>query len=219
MQLRNFDVPMMVILSGLLASMKKEECSGGGYTSIVYYKKRLLRLIVPTWIFLSLYFIAFRIVKGIVDYKILIKSFLFQQDSIGYVWIIWVYVITAFLTPILIALYERFGKTFFVLYFLLYIGYEILVFLKVGISSRLLICSVYYAIPYGGILLFGLLYNKFSYKEKLFISSFALVIYIAFAVAAYLIKGRYVPTQAFKYPPRMYWISYAIGISYFLMIR
>lgn len=48
LQLRNFDVPLMVMISGYLAvdSLKKSE------SNMDYYRKRFIRLVVPTYIFL-----------------------------------------------------------------------------------------------------------------------------------------------------------------------
>ena len=54
-QLRNFDVPLLVLLSGISFA----EYSSTNFQSYKeYILKRFIRLVVPTWIFLAFYNIA-----------------------------------------------------------------------------------------------------------------------------------------------------------------
>lgn len=57
LMLRNFDVPLMVMLSSILGerSYRKYESEG---TILVkdYYISRIKRLVIPAWMFLSVYF-------------------------------------------------------------------------------------------------------------------------------------------------------------------
>ena len=211
MQLRNFDVPFMVILSGMLAAN-----STPPYHE--YLKKRLARLIVPTWIFLCIYFLVAYFITGQFNIKLIIKSFCFQQDSIGYVWIIWVYAIAAMMAIPMMSLYKRFGRRFLVSYLLLYTAYEIHVFFRIGLKSRLLIYTLYYAVPYGLILLMGLIYNSLPKRRRIMIMTGAFLLYTLLAAVLALRKGTYIYTQQFKYPPRIYWISYAVGVSFALLM-
>ena len=76
-QIRNFDVPLMVFLSGVsyTLSIKDENTLiDGGY--LKYVIKRFKRLILPTWIFLGIYSILFTIVTHKwIDYQFVLRSF------------------------------------------------------------------------------------------------------------------------------------------------
>ena len=105
MQIRNFDVPLMVIISGFLAFDSYKRSMKGSSSIFNYYWKRISRLLIPTWIFLisyfTLVFLFSLITKGNYPYSFsaVLRSFLLL-DGIGYVWIIRVYLICSFLTPI-----------------------------------------------------------------------------------------------------------------------
>ena len=101
MQLRVFDVPLMVLISGYLA----ESSYSRAKTVFQYYLKRFLRLYVPTALFLTFFFLFY-------DYTItplpfsqiqIIRSYalLFSQ-TIGYVWIIRVFLLCALIVPLII---------------------------------------------------------------------------------------------------------------------
>ena len=89
--IRNFDVPLMVFVSGCLSNGSLGRSDG----LFAYYKKRFLRLLVPTWIFLTIYFGIFLVFgkNGLPAKETILKSYLLQNDSIGYVWIIRIYFI------------------------------------------------------------------------------------------------------------------------------
>lgn len=109
MQTRSFDVPLMCILSGVLAvgSYDKEK-------SIVrYIIKRINRLVIPTWIFLTVYFFVYffavKVFNGdFYPIKAVIGSYLLT-DGIGYVWIIRVYLICAIITPFIMKALSKYG--------------------------------------------------------------------------------------------------------------
>ena len=56
MMIRSFDVPLMVILSALLAGRSYAKHARTGKTVLSYYAARVKRLVLPTWIFLTLFF-------------------------------------------------------------------------------------------------------------------------------------------------------------------
>ncbi|MDX8334914.1 acyltransferase family protein [Candidatus Cetobacterium colombiensis] len=91
-QLRNFDVPLMVILSGYLYSKKNNQ---NNKFSLSYVVKRFKRLVFPVWLFLSILFVGiFFYQPQMITLKLLITSF-GLYSGIGYVWIIRVYLIIA----------------------------------------------------------------------------------------------------------------------------
>ena len=99
---RTFDVPLMVIVSGLSYSGS----SSSALTYGKYCQKRVLRLIAPTWLFLVVFFSFFYTIDLLTGNntmtlsKILHSFLLTNKGGIGYVWIIRVFVIVAILAPI-----------------------------------------------------------------------------------------------------------------------
>ena len=88
-QLRSCDVPLLVIVSGYLASCTY---SGGGNQRGIkeYLWKRFKRLAIPAWIFCCI-FLPIRIVfYNVPTFDELIKEFTFQRDSdmLGFMWVI-----------------------------------------------------------------------------------------------------------------------------------
>lgn len=63
MMIRNFDVPLLVILSGLLSRGK----SKSGW--IPYVFKRVKRLLIPTYVFLTFYFTVTKMLGGGIQKK------------------------------------------------------------------------------------------------------------------------------------------------------
>ena len=83
--LRSFDVQLMVILSGLLANQSSI------VNSYTYIFKRIKRLVIPTYIFLTVWFICLSLLGKIYNYKYYLASYALSRYGIGYVWIILIY--------------------------------------------------------------------------------------------------------------------------------
>ncbi len=78
-QLRNFDVVLMILVSAYLGL-----CSTKKMNYFEYVYKRAIRLIIPTWIFLIVFFIINSVyILCYVDKKIVLSSFLLGK-GIGY---------------------------------------------------------------------------------------------------------------------------------------
>ena len=106
-QLRSFDVPLMVFTSGLAFSGR----STGPYFSFI--SKRTLRLVLPVYIFVSLYILLNPILSGwglVEEYtgKVIRGTYMLRLNpSIGYVWIIRVFLIVMLATPLLTGIDKR----------------------------------------------------------------------------------------------------------------
>ena len=74
-----------------------------------YYWKRFVRLVIPTWIFLTIYFCISCLLNHFYTLKVILGSYLLL-DGIGYVWVIRVYLICALLTPLIYWLNEKSSK-------------------------------------------------------------------------------------------------------------
>ena len=110
MQLRNFDVPLMVIISGFLACGSYKRSMEKDKSILKYYWKRITRLLIPTWLFLTFYFILMKMVYinevYPYDFSKILRSYLLI-DGIGYVWVIRVYLMCSFITPLILYLNDK----------------------------------------------------------------------------------------------------------------
>ncbi len=103
--IRVFDVPLMVFVSSLCYSHK--------LTYSDYLKKRVLRIYKPVGIFLCMFFIVTLPVAPYIPKfdltwdKVLGSFMLWDKPSIGYVWIMRVFILTAMVMPPLYMLLKR----------------------------------------------------------------------------------------------------------------
>src|ERR1051325_6067857 len=104
--IRNFDVVLLVLVSGILLGRKKASDSGN---PAGYWRHRLGRLLIPTWIYLALIFAvqsAKAMIKGreLPGFSALWHSFLLDVE---YVWIIRVFVLVALAAPWIFVAWRR----------------------------------------------------------------------------------------------------------------
>ena len=223
-QLRNFDVPLMVIVSGAvfgISSVKHKL----PYKN--YLQKRVLRLLFPTWLFLSFFFIltyALSLISGyhypFSNEKILLSYTLIS--GIGYVWIIRVFLLVASIAPLILEIHNRTKShlKYFMIITTAYTIYEVIYVRYTGINyviDSFMKNIVYYIIPYGCLFGIGLRLPTLSKKD------ITNIIVINFALFSTLILINYclnfpIQTQEYKYPPRIYYISYSILVSLLLYI-
>lgn len=102
-QVRCFDVPLMVFVSGLSCTYKKEN----GVWNWLW--KRFKRLVIPTYIFFSAYIIMLYLwdlhsTNNILDRDSVIGTyFMLNNPSVGYIYIIRVFLLVMICTPLLLA--------------------------------------------------------------------------------------------------------------------
>jgi len=213
-QLRNFDVPLLVILSG----MAYAQYSSLHYSTYLrYVKDRFVRLIIPTWIFLILYYILFRL--DTINSISMIEAFLLYDDKEIGIWIIRIFFSMALIAPFLYRFNKKIttDKQFYILVSLMYVMYVMLLF----VSKKFLTKDIYgffelfvlYTISYGLIYLYGIRLINFSKKTIKIHIVISLSIFILYIITAYVVYHKFYPTQKFKYPPQGYYIAYAFFIS------
>ena len=211
-QIRNFDVVLLVILSGTLA-IKSYARSESWFK---YIGKRIIRLLVPTYIFLTVLFILERIVNVFkpifpLEPELIITSYNLTS-GIGYVWIIRIYLLSAIAVPILMNI-KKYKKTIIAI---LFIVYEVL-FYTIGNANGILEHIVYYLIPYGLLCVYiGMRLNDWDNKKILKVSGVCLLIFVVIFTVLYFTKNQITKISDYKYPPRLYYLSYGIGISLLL---
>lgn len=82
-QLRNFDVILMIMISASLFFDKKFEFNRKNYKE--YLAKRVKRLLLPTWLFLSIFFIISKLFSlSNYNFEIILDSYILN-DGIGFV--------------------------------------------------------------------------------------------------------------------------------------
>lgn len=104
-QVRAFDVPLMLFISGLAFSNKNPDFSR------FFFVNRFKRLVIPVYIFLTAYFVAVFLARLVnIDFGVrihhVIGSYLLM-DGIGYVWVIRVFLIIGLLLPFLLLFEQR----------------------------------------------------------------------------------------------------------------
>lgn len=226
-QIRNFDVPLMVIVSGavynLSPGIKKFE-----YLS--YVRKRLLRILAPTWSFLIFFFIATWSIFFIQNKNYpfspatLISSFALLH-GIGYVWIFRVFVLVALCGPVFLVLYNTIKVK--LIYFLILVfiyglyetAYPFLYQIECCWLNVIINDILFYMIPYGCLFGLGLSLPDFERKTIITIASIFFILFSVFSCLIY--SDHFVPTNKFKYPPRLYYLSYSIfaSLSLFLIFN
>jgi hypothetical protein len=230
-QLRNFDVPCLVIVSGAsfgLSALKQS------FTVLGYIKKRILRLLVPTWTFLFLFFtinsaVTFFAKEGhSFSVQKIIRSFALLQGGFAGVWIIRVFVLMVISGPILVKIKNILKNNFifFVFLSIIYGFYELIYYKDIcGFLFSFSPCIkfvvenyVFYLLPYSFLFGLGLCLPELSRRFTLSIFS---ITFIIFCCSAFLLSGNnsfncFAWTQQYKYPPRLYYLTYAISFTLLL---
>lgn len=208
-QIRNFGVPLLVLISGIAFAQRAELY--GSYGDFV--RHRLTRLVFPSWIFLLFFFLSSLLFLNLTNIaypfsvKKIVSSFFFT-GGIDYVWIIRVFVLLALITPPLLRLnkYIQDSWMFYLLLVVIFSVYEVAFhYHRHGFVHK---HFLYYLVPYGCVFAMGV---RISFKDQKHVLLLALSMGVAFAVYSavlYYRNGYFVPTQAFKFPPRIYYLSY-----------
>lgn len=214
-QLRNFDVPLMVLISGASFMLSS---STSNYRSYVW--KRIKRLAFPAWTFLTIYFsclILFKLDWDKTDFPTMISSYGFFS-GIGFLWIIRIFLTMAILAPFLSKLNTSVIST---KHFLIYIGlafgvYELICqagSIAHGAPSQIFKVLLLPTIGYSLIFLLGLRIQKMSKPQIGGAITISLFWFFAYAGVLYL-QDSLTDTQTAKYPPNTYYLSYAVALSF-----
>ncbi len=214
MMFRSFDVPLMVIISAILASYSYD-CSYKNNRK--YYFYRLKRLIIPTWLFLVLFFLfEFFLTRQIHDIEYYVNSFLLTRYGISFVWIILIYLYCALLIPFFSRYLNSIKKSFLII--LIYIAYELAFYFQILTQYRIIDTTFYYIIPYGCLAYIGYNYSNMSKKSKYIILFSQLTIFGILLVYYWSKVGTIQLISTAKYPPRLYYLSYGIFCSFLFLL-
>jgi peptidoglycan/LPS O-acetylase OafA/YrhL len=223
--MRSFDVPLMVILSGYLFHMTNKKWEAK-FSFFSYLKKRFTRLVLPTWIFLTLFFWAFYLLDV---YKY--TSFPFSQTEIqtsyflwtgiGYVWIIRIYLLVALFWPLFVWIFSKIKWKYTVLT-VLFIGYTLLwQWFQQNYSweyKEVVTRGVFFLLPYLLLFLYGVFFKEQNIWKKI---SMTIVFWLLLVYQQYELFwwGKdMLRLQEYKYPAREAYFFYWIWVSTLLII-
>ncbi len=199
-QLRNFDVPMMVFLSAV--------CFHPSGVYGAYLLKRLKRLVLPAWLFLVVYFPLMRLFAGWnppASEVLLYFSLLTNQ----YLWIVRIFLLMAVLAPLLSWVVGRSGRWFWLVFVVGIALNEWLAHLSRDYYYQVVVMTLSYALVF----VYGVYVSRLKGRVGLtLMATLWLLLYAVWALWFFVHTGAYRPTQAFKYPPRLYYLSYALGV-------
>ena len=212
-QIRAFDVPLMVFLSGV--SYRLSGGCMGGY--LVYVNKRFQRLVLPTWIFLAFfelicYLTLFMIGKyeG-VDWNTILSHFTFQTT--WFVWIIRVFFVVALVAPLMEYIINK--SNWWIICCSILLAYLILE-ITYNISSNEY--YQYFMITWPYIIVFVIGYYAYTYSSVLSFSCSILFFTCWFTYSLIISRtiGYFPLSEIQKYTPRFLYLSYALGCTFLI---
>lgn len=221
-ELRSFDVPMMVFLSGVSFMMSSSKDSS--YAS--YVVKRFQRIIVPTWIFLLIYYFA--IIGGTIilgkqiHFDILLPQILrnFSLMTSWYPWVMRLFFIIALLAPLFSSIVNRLNsKQFVTIFLVLLLVNEVLIDLTcTNIVKNDWRVIIEMNLPYLLVFYVGTRLKRMCNKEIAIWALLSMVVSVGIAVFLYATSGDYISLQVYKYPPRLYYLSYGFACIFGLWL-
>ncbi|MBO6170390.1 MAG: acyltransferase [Bacteroidales bacterium] len=215
-QLRTFDVPLMVFVSGLSYSGRSIQ----SYPAFV--AKRAARILVPVYLFLTVFFLihwataAAGWTDPVPQEKIVGSYMLRLKPSINFVWIFRVFLIVMLLTPPLVALDKRVkGWLPAVLVFALMLAVQhvSILTLKPLKAGWFIDDWVLYAFGYGSVFYLGLAVRRSKPMQLLAIIAVLAAAFIPMAFGVAASKGSWLKMQSFKYPPGVYYLLWGALMS------
>ncbi len=208
-QLRDFDVPLMVFLSAIV--YKPIGLSWVGVFR--YLKKRFVRLIIPTWFFITLLSVLSFALNRPMKLNTLFDLYTLQTQ--WYIWIIRVFFIIAVFSPIISYIVEKLRN---IQLFIISLATLILIDVTYDKTYDFTLKMVYIQIPYFVVFAIGYVVKRLEkkYVFRLLVGSF--ILFISYSTYLYWQTGTFVPTGLYKYPPQIYYLSYAIALIMLLWI-
>lgn len=213
-QLRCFDVPLMLFVSGLA-------CSGKVIPNYrEYIIKRAKRLLIPTWCFVSVFLIMilaaqYALHKPLLSYSYIAESYA-MTGGIGYVWIVRVFLLVAIITPMIMWIEKRISNDNGLICSVLIGGgiIEMIVFYSSSMAmdsfmQRMTNEWIVTLFAYSLFFLMGLRMRRINAKRAWKIAGFfSLMMIVALAVyySQHGLPIRLSPN--YKYPPHSYYILY-----------
>lgn len=214
LQIRDFDVPLMVFLSGICFYNPLTSSQSKGKDYWGYVKKRLIRLVLPAEVFMLLFFplniLSYYFVKGEWNVNIQEIAHCLTLQTGWYVWIIRVFFVIAIVAPLAELLLSKTNQWVK----LIIVAIVVLIYESIAgfIHNPYFIYAIM-NIPYLIIFLYGYYIKAFSDKQITWLGVFLVVTFALIFVLRYHDKQGADWTFIYKYPPRLYWSLYGVAIS------
>lgn len=221
-QLRNFGTPLLIVASALTYAIiySNSEVATGSFL-----RKRLTRLTVPAWIFLTLFFSVTFVAADVLnkDYPFsaadIFETMTFY-NGIGFVWIFKVYIMLALITPWAVKFSHSTlsNSRYFGSLLCLYMVYEAAIHSVSQLVPQQMTSffntTVFVVIPYSLLYLYGLRLGRLNDAQILRVVAVSLLVFLVLMFVLFLETGEWVGTQKFKYPPTLYYLSYSfVGLN------
>ncbi len=224
-QLRSFDVPLMVFISGSVT--KRIETN-----LITYYCKRVARLIIPVYLFITGLFILywlgsqFGFIKLMNDFpKVVFNTYLLSPvEGVGYVWIIRVFLLMMLITPIVVKItnvvFERFWLYFLIIALLGIFNINIInsdICQKSNVFDEIFRNIIQYILGYGLVLMTAIKLQKTTIVERKRYVLTLLLLFVS-SVIYYIVSNGFIIdiSKFYKYPPQWYFLIYGLLCSVLL---
>lgn len=215
--LRSFDVPLMVFVSSMCYKPL-----GGGY--LAYIWKRVKRIYIPVFVFLTIFFVVVPLCPVFMEEinldinKIVGSYLLLNRPSIGYVWIMRVFIMMAVVIPLYYRYFSMRKISFLLVISYLSIAVQ---FFLIMITNKIDNCFIHfiveetilYVVGYSPVALLGLAARTMNKRAIWLLLLMTGCMIIGFVV---LNGGHFVP-QNYKYPPSSLYILYGIFGSLLLL--
>lgn len=207
LQIREFDVVLLVFVSGMSYGLSQSESSYGEYVM-----RRFRRLVLPVWCFLIFFFAFFFLIGRRFSVSQILQSFMLLAGGIYFVWVYRIMLTSSLLNPLMKAAGENKSMILLILVSVLILGandalYQF-VFARIGSAGKILEYLITYTAGYGVISFLGIEFVKMNRRERLTMTA----VYTAvFAVSAVIL--RLPDFYDWKYPPMIYYISYGLMCS------
>ena len=220
-QIRTFDVVSLVFISGVSLAYSKKKKYGE------YIWQRIKKLLFPTYIVIAFVFLLSYMACSVLHIKQLysksqiIRSFLFLNNgSMGYVWIVRIYLCIAVLSPLLKFVAQKLDSRWKLFAFLAvsvpigYGMYYIGLAIQDGWIKDFYVDYIFSTFVYSIIVIFGTWNhaNKYAHRNMLIGT---LVVFIAMQVVMCLNGTGFAP-GIYKFPPRLYYVVYGLLCTYIL---
>lgn len=211
-QIRCFDVPLMVFVSGMSFKTISTDY-------LTYVKKRFIRLYKPVAIFLTVFFGTIYLFKVAgfsiipISEDIILGSYLLlQEPSIGFVWIIRVFILIAFIAPFCSKILKSINFTqIILLIFGIIIAQTVLCWASIDLINEtifnfLIVDCIYYAVGYSIFFCAGILAKRNIVKFHIW-----LILGLCFLLISVASSYPNFDISAHKYPPTGTFLFYGMA--------
>lgn len=210
-ELRAFDVVLMVFVSGLTFSMKKD------FNYVQYLINRTLRLIIPTYIFLTVYFLVRYVFLHDVDIRTMFLTYSLI-NGIGYVWIIRIFLLVMIVAPMIYKITTKLSiNQLLLLYAVMFFAVDLLVVFSANTPSSIqkiftlvVIPLMGYSVPY------SIAIKVKEHNDSIPVLLSTILMFLIAAVAIYAMQGNPPHIYPYKYPPRSVYLLYGVNIAVWL---